>query len=136
MSDKNIGQADSLLGYTVSAAFAHINRLVLAYNDEPPGAKTDGLNGHTKGMVVANEEHGFWLIHSVPMFPNLDGDEGYAYPETGHLYGQSALCISVNGTQVNKIGKQLLYNEPHVYEFKVPDHLRCECQSPQFAKIG
>lgn len=72
-----------------------------------------GSDGHTKGVVVADEHSGFWLIHSVPRYP--DYSSSYSYPFSGRTYGQSFLCISVNSTQIDKIGKQLIYNEPDIY---------------------
>lgn len=89
------------------------DRLAVAYNDEPATGKPIGSDGHTKGVVVADERSGFWLIHSVPLYP--DYSSPYSYPSSGRTYGQSFLCISVNATQIDKIGKQLMYNEPDIY---------------------
>lgn len=63
--------------------------------------------------MVADEHSGFWLIHSVPRYP--DYSITYTYPLSGRHYGQSFLCISVDSTQIDKIGKQLIYNEPDIY---------------------
>lgn len=89
------------------------DRVAVAYNDEPPTEKPIGSDGHTKGLVVADEHSGFWLIHSVPKYP--DYSSTYSYPLSGRTYGQSFLCISVNSSQIDKIGKQLIYNEPDIY---------------------
>lgn len=98
--------------------------MVIAYNDEPPNRKGNPKKGHTKGIVVADEYTGFWLIHSVPLFPNITGDaQDFTYPQTGRMYGQSFLCLSLAGSHINTVGKQLLYNEPDVYDQNVPDAL-------------
>lgn len=47
------------------------DRLLIAYNDEPPNQKSNERRGHLKGVVVANAKSGFWLIHSVPLYPNI-----------------------------------------------------------------
>lgn len=47
--------------------------MVAAYNDEPPGAQMDATNGHTKGVLVADDKTGVWLIHSVPLYPTITG---------------------------------------------------------------
>lgn len=101
-----------------------VNRLVIAYNDEPPNKKGNPRKGHTKGLVVADERAGFWLVHSVPLFPNITQDPNdYNYPGTGHMYGQSFLCLSLAANQINIVGKQLLYNEPDLYETNLPNAL-------------
>lgn len=87
--------------------------MVVAYNDEPPTEQPIGTAGHTKGIVVADEHSGFWLVHSVPKYPDYSAT--YSYPHSGRHYGQSFLCISVNSTEIDKIGKQLIYNEPDIY---------------------
>lgn len=89
------------------------DRVAVAYNDEPPTGRPIGSDGHTKGIVVADRHSGFWLIHSVPRYP--DYSTNYSYPHSGRTYGQSFLCISVNSTEIDKIGKQLIFNEPDIY---------------------
>lgn len=44
----------------------------------------------------------------------------YNYPPSGMNYGQSFLCISVNGDQFNSIGHQLMYNQIIVYRRNIP----------------
>ncbi len=87
--------------------------MAIAYNDEPPTERPISSDGHTKGVVVADEQSGFWLIHSVPRYP--DYSTTYSYPDSGRHYGQSFLCITVNSTEIDKIGTQLIYNEPDIY---------------------
>ena len=65
----------------------------LLYNDEHPDGNTSFTAGHTKGVVVLGERRGFWLVHSVPKFPPAAGK--YGYPRTGHMYGQTFLCITI-----------------------------------------
>lgn len=36
------------------------------------------------------------------------------------IYGQSFLCLSLNAKQIDAIGRQLIYNEPQLYEVKFP----------------
>lgn len=78
----------------------------ILYNDQPPNAKSRSSKGHNKGVILANKKGGLWLIHSVPHFPQFGSS--YSYPETGTIFGQSFLCISMDLTNLNKVGMYLL----------------------------
>lgn len=124
-SDKLINDSSSMPGLTLAELYRKDknNRIKLLYNDEPPNDKSDEIRGHTKGVLVANDISGFWMIHSVPKFPPPIEDELYDYPESGKIYGQSFLCISMTGDQIGKVGIQLQFNEPHFYSSFVPKSL-------------
>lgn len=108
--------------------------LVIMYNDEPPEEKSDEARGHTKGVVAGNADGGFWLVHSVPKFPASDFTK-YSYPPTGHLYGQSFLCITINGSSaLDSVGGLISYNEPHVYVGQVPVNL--QSAYPDLSKVA
>lgn len=77
----------------------------MLYNDEPPEYLTSFELGHTKGAILADSDTGFWLIHSVPKFPTSPGKhQQYSYPETGLIYGQSFLCITLKTQNLNIVG--------------------------------
>lgn len=50
-----------------------------------------------------DKSQGFWVIHSVPLFPPTPED-GYEYPATGESYGQTAICITFKYDQFTEIG--------------------------------
>lgn len=76
------------------------------YNDAPPNGPTTFTEGHSKGMVVANSDAGFWLVHSVPKFPQLPyQNNSYTYPENGLIFGQSFLCMSMTAEELDKVGE-------------------------------
>jgi deoxyribonuclease II len=125
LSQRLINESNSMPGLTLSPAYHKNNdNFVMMYNDEPPNGATDGSRGHTKGVVVANDISGFWLIHSVPKYPPALEEGRYDYPHTGTIYGQSFLCISFTGDQMGTVGKQLAFNEPHFYSSHVPEYLK------------
>ncbi|XP_045209857.2 plancitoxin-1-like [Mercenaria mercenaria] len=93
--------------------------LYLMYNDEGPEHKSEG-HGHTKGVIAFDSKNGFWLVHSTPKFPP-SGSEGYSWPSSADIYGQSFLCISMETEgNVNEIGHQLLFNYPYIYDKNIP----------------
>ncbi|CRK97795.1 CLUMA_CG011174, isoform A [Clunio marinus] len=119
-SNNSINDEFSMPGLTLSNIYdgkSRKNNIVMIYNDEPS-------NGHTKGVVVANDISGFWMVHSVPKYPPAMEENSYSFPKSGEIYGQSFLCISLDGNQIDKVGKQLKYNEAHFYSSHVPEHLK------------
>ena len=126
LSERLVNETSSIPGWTLSLIYKNQSddNLVMMYNDEPTNGNTDGTRGHTKGVVVANDISGFWLIHSVPKFPPSIEEGRYDFPLTGAHYGQSFLCISFTGDQMGKVGNQLRYNEPHFYSSHIPQYLK------------
>lgn len=130
LSSKPINSTDSLPGRTMSQLYDSCSNqnsslLWLIYNDEPVNSTSSFDLGHTKGVVVANMDGGFWLVHSVPKFPYVPcTSQMYGYPATGLHYGQSFLCISMAAKSLDIVGEQLLYNEPELYSSQIPSNLK------------
>lgn len=102
--------------YTTNQAYNE-SIMWIVYNDEPTNGPMTVSLGHSKGTVVADKNLGFWLVHSVPKFPQLpyQNNNSYTYPKTGIKYGQSFLCMSMTAEELDKVGNQLIYNEVLVY---------------------
>lgn len=90
------------------------------YNDAPPVMDYIQGYGHTKGVLLSDHSQGFWLSHTVPHFPFFP-ERGYLYPLSGHLNGQSALCVTYGYQQVLQVAQQLVYMNPRVYNCSVPE---------------
>lgn len=76
LSEYTLDDERSMAGQTLAQAYfgadqVKEDRLLIAYNDEPPNAKANSKKGHLKGVVVADKRSGFWQIHSVPLYPNI-----------------------------------------------------------------
>ncbi|XP_057609191.1 deoxyribonuclease-2-alpha [Chionomys nivalis] len=94
----------------------------LLYNDQPPNpssAPDSSSRGHTKGVVLLDQEGGFWLIHSVPRFPPPVSSGAYSWPPNAQTYGQTLLCVSFPFSQFLEIARQLTYTYPLVYDYKL-----------------
>ncbi|XP_071494254.1 plancitoxin-1-like [Diadema antillarum] len=89
------------------------------YNDEFPNGTVSLHKGHTKGDIAFDQESGFWLIHSVPKFPN-SSDQSYVWPSSAEWFGQSMLCISMKTAEFVKVAHQFSYNNPRVYDANIP----------------
>ena len=92
------------------------------YNDENPDGKEFFDYGHSKGALAFNTEGGFWLVHSVPKYPNRVED-GYGYPHSGAYYGQMFFCVNFNSSAFDTIGNQLRFNGPHIHDANLPDSM-------------
>ncbi|XP_043940585.1 deoxyribonuclease-2-alpha [Protopterus annectens] len=75
--------------------------------------------GHTKGVILLDQEQGIWLVHSTPKFPPKL-QEGYYWPHNGLRNGQSFLCVTYSYSSFKAIGNQLMYTEPDCYESSLP----------------
>lgn len=107
---------------------------VIMYNDQTVNLPSDDPDkGHSKGVLAAGEGQGFWLVHSVPKFHPALNENLYSYPETGKLYAQSALCMSLPTSEVEKAADQLIMNQVQVYSKNLPEALRPTL--PVFAKL-
>lgn len=125
LSNLSVNSSLSFLGNSLKPLYntkKNKQLLHILYNDEPPTKHPNLKKGHTKGIVVADKQGGFWIVHSIPLFPP-PSDNSYLYPHTGMHYGQSALCISFNAKIMNKIGVQLIFNEPQIYSSNIPTDL-------------
>ncbi len=102
------------------------------YNDETPDEVQKGSRAHAKGIFyVANSGAGFWLIHSVPRFPEL---KETTFPDDEIIYGQSFLCISISSkAEWANLGTNLVINFPQVYEHNFPTWFTAF--APDFPKI-
>lgn len=81
LSKFTLNESASMAGQTLAQAYYDRtndvqDRLLIAYNDEPPIGPPNGNKGHTKGVLVADAKSGFWLVHSVPLYPNISGKYG------------------------------------------------------------
>ena len=119
------------------------------YNDQVPkaGEENDTATqfGHTKGffaflsvsntisvsntLSVSNtisvsntlNSKGFWLTHSIPLFPKGPQESGtyVGLGSNAKTYAQHMLCISVSGDTLNDLAGAFLLNRPQIYESKL-----------------
>lgn len=81
------------------------------------------IKGHTKGAILFDGNTAVWIVHSIPHYPPIKQDGEYKINPSQCVYGQSMLCMSFKFTELEKIGFQLLYNYPQVYDYNIPAKL-------------
>jgi len=106
----------------------HANLAYLMYNDESTVNPNAESFGHTKGVVAYNANGGFWLVHSVPLFPPAAAS-GFSMPSNSYVYGQSFLCMTFGASAIDKVGQALLINNPFVYDHNMPSALQSVSQN-------
>jgi deoxyribonuclease II len=94
----------------------------ILYNDQAD--KITLVRGHTKGVLLFDNESVVWLVHSVPHFPAKAAAKSYAIQPSQCVYGQSMLCMSFDIAALDTIAEQLMYSFPQVYDFALPAKLR------------
>lgn len=119
-----INSSDGAVGLTLQPLYRKNSSQLafLLYNDQPPKsspAQDTSSRGHTKGVLLLDQEGGFWLVHSVPRFPPPASSGAYSWPPNARTYGQTLLCVSFPFSQFPGIGKQLTYTYPLVYDHKL-----------------
>ncbi|XP_022085064.1 plancitoxin-1-like [Acanthaster planci] len=127
LSSASLKDTDHAIAYTLEEIYRNQgsdNFAYLMYNDQPPAGEEiqSGLIGHSKGVVAFDDYTGFWLVHSVPKFP-IPGSKGYTWPDNARRNGQTLLCVTYPYNQFEKIGQQLKYNYPGVYDSQLPSSL-------------
>jgi deoxyribonuclease-2 len=126
------------LAYTTKQLWQEEMNYVM-YNDQPPkdifiyddmydiyhnvdDSYSDDLYatkfGHTKGFFAFASDKGFWLTHSIPLFPLgpkvVDDYQGLG--SNAGTYAQHLLCLSVSAASINNLSKQFLFNRPQLYD--------------------
>uniref|UniRef100_A0AC34GRW7 Deoxyribonuclease II n=1 Tax=Panagrolaimus sp. ES5 TaxID=591445 RepID=A0AC34GRW7_9BILA len=127
VSTKQINDSSSAIGKTMGQLWKAKNDQSIfyaLYNDEHPGSnKSDSYRGHMKGVLLFDDFRGFWLIHSVPNYVDLS-KSAYSYPSSGVRNGQSFLCVTFPVSALSQIGTQLLFSQPSVYDYRLPDSFK------------
>ncbi|CAL8068852.1 unnamed protein product [Calicophoron daubneyi] len=89
------------------------NAVYGVYNDAKVEAKADNAvwYGHMKGAFAFKmPSAGFWIIHSIPKLSTTPGK--YGYPNSGRVYGQHFMCVSLKGNVLEKVAYQLAIARP------------------------
>ncbi|XP_028856768.1 deoxyribonuclease-2-alpha-like [Denticeps clupeoides] len=128
-----IDDQKSALAQTLLPLFQHftnetINFGYILYNDQPPEPfKTASSSfGHSKGLVMMDQETGIWLSHSTPHFPGFD-ITGF-WPNSGYANGQTFICGTYKYSAFRNIAVQLQYIHVYSFDAYIPEYFYPELQ--------
>ena len=117
-------QTEGAVAATLKDIYSSSDAGYLQYNDDWPDDHKHGTGGHAKGFFGFDSDGGFWLIHSVPRFPNFVSEGSYqGLPEEEYKYGQSMLCISTGLDGLDTAARQLLIGYAWTYGSSLPGEL-------------
>lgn len=127
LSDRFLNMTTGLaLGDTLHQVYAHkTDYAYVLYNDEsPPHTALAASNvsedetAHAKGVLAFDGTSGFWLIHSVPKFPDLNGPD-FTWTAS-NVFAQHFLCISLDRENIDKAAFQVRHTEPGIFASNMP----------------
>ncbi|CAF0975520.1 unnamed protein product [Adineta steineri] len=121
-SSESIDTPSSLTGLTLGPLYKFKEYSFLFYNDQPPNIPISLVFGHSKGVVAFDDstQTGFWLVHSVPRFPPPIV-QGYGYPDSGRVFGQTMLCMTLNTStslpinSIDLLSTHFMFTRPLVF---------------------
>lgn len=109
-----------------------LNNIAYAlYNDDPPPPDTTASStyAHAKGVMITDNETGFWLAHSKPNWPNARAQGAAGFPDSD--YSQSLMCMTLNSSSFDDIAAAQMVNYPYLYDSYISANL--ETMLPSFA---
>ncbi|CAF0754494.1 unnamed protein product [Brachionus calyciflorus] len=123
LSNLNINDTFSLPGRTLQQIYSNDSSIgYIFYNDQAD--QVTMINGHTKGVILFNENNAVWIVHSIPHYPPKKSENSYFIRPSQCVFGQSMLCMSFKFDQLDQIGRQMLFNYPQVYDYYIPEKLK------------
>ena len=98
------------------------------WNDQPANGNAASAGyAHSKGVVHFDDEQGFYLIHSVPNYPD-DKATGYKLLPT-YKFGQSYMCLTLPTEEFEELGKDLMTMHVKFYDSEITDDLASKLPS-------
>ena len=76
-------------------------------------------NNYNQGIASFDDNTGFWLVHSVPRWPN-SAETPFYFPDNETKYAQSFICVTYDYLTFNDIGSQWKINKPYMYDTNLP----------------
>lgn len=98
-----------------SSSMNFTDAIYAMYNDEPPpDSSASSTYAHAKGVIVVNAKQGFWLVHSMPKWPNQVAFGAAPFPS--QTYAQTLECVTISSSTANEIAAGLMISRPYIYD--------------------
>ena len=87
--------------------------------------RSSSTGAHAKGIIAFYGKSGFWLLHSIPLFP--DSNESFEYPKRSLNNGQAFFCITLSiddQITMENLAKHLSMINPNIYSINLTKTFR------------
>lgn len=119
------GDIDAWVRATLGTVLRDASYEWIMYNDEVSGS-TEAASlscGHCKGVLVwplCKRGDAFWLVHSVPRWPELCQAVALDLPAPECIYGQSFAWLPFDSARLDEVMSHLHVMQAHVYGASSP----------------
>ncbi|XP_028998130.2 deoxyribonuclease-2-alpha-like [Betta splendens] len=118
---KPINHQSGVLANTLDPIFAPTPTCGYAgYNDQPPVGYARTGCGHSKGIVMVDDDNVVWLLHSTPRFPFSKHSNNF-FPTTGMAKAQTFICVTFPNGELKKIEQHLRLISANIFEYANED---------------
>ncbi|KAH8381699.1 hypothetical protein KR093_010694 [Drosophila rubida] len=108
----------SRAGRTLESLKRKEHLFMVAYNDVFTNGTTFNTKGAARGWIATDGRTGVWLVHSMPEFPAIDGEDYRNQPNPVHDMGHSFLCLTLTTDAVEQAAQMLQLYRPHFYHVR------------------
>jgi deoxyribonuclease-2 len=93
-----------------------------AYSDQPPDVSDKNSNAHAKGVMATDSSQGFYLIHSMPHWPNPRSSGAGPFPD--FTYGQSLMCMTFAASHFDSFAYLQIIAHSYVYDSLMSSNMK------------
>lgn len=93
-----------------------------AYSDQPPTTSDKSSYAHAKGVMATDSSQGFYLIHSMPQWPNARSQGAGPFPD--FTYGQSLMCITFPASRFEQLAQLQIIAHSYVYDSLISSNMK------------
>jgi deoxyribonuclease-2 len=93
-----------------------------AYSDQPPTTSDKSSYAHAKGVMATDSTQGFYLIHSMPQWPNARSQGAAPFPD--FTYGQSLMCMTFPAARFEQLAQLQIIAHSYVYDSLISSNMK------------
>jgi len=92
------------------------------YSDQPPNISDKSSYAHAKGFMATDSSQGFYMVHSMPNWPNPRS--GGAAPFPDFTYAQSLMCSTLPASRFDALAQLQIIAHSYVYDSLISSNMK------------